>query len=937
MKRKLLSLVTLLCLVGIGVVQAQTQKLTGTVIDPDTEEPLFGATVLVKGTGTGAVTDLNGQFTVDVDLTEPKVLEISYIGYEKQDVVVSSAGEPLKVNLKLAAIAGKEIVVTGSRVGETILESPATIQVMNPRDVKDVASGDFYEGIGTLTGVDITTSSMGFKVINMRGFNTTAPVRVVQFIDGMDNQAPGLNFPVGNLVGANDLDVHSVEVITGAASALYGPNAFQGVVSIKTKNPWDYQGLGVQLRGGSRDLFDGQIRYAKVFGKKENWAVKVTGAFSRANDWVADDDSANVYGDIETDINLSDIVEQAQYDEENTPEEREDFVALNNWLGLVSPNAVPGTITVTAPGYRENEIADPETKSIKASAELHYKIKDDLKLSYLYKMGQGTAIYQASNRYSINNIFFQQHKIELEGKNFNVKAYTTRENAGDSYDIVFTAINMSKEGIANYVSEYLGAYFDTLSGFTDEFDDDATAEEVAAAKEYAAASVDSAWIQPGTAEFDSLKNAITNNSDLQSGSKFTDESKLYHVEGQYNFTQFKWMDVIAGANFRYYDPQSYGSIFRDTLVNAGDTLENGSADLDAEFVDINVWEVGGFVQASKKFMNDKFKLMASIRADKNENFDLQTSPRVSLMYNPVGNHNFRISAQSAFRLPTLQNQYILLNVGPLTIAGNLDGWSNLYTLESVQDFEDLYEEVYNDSILDDIGEHLDTVRYDPIRPEHVKTIELGYRGSVLKGKLFIDACVYFNQYDDFIGEIRVVQPDSGTVGQESGENDIITSLGKSDPYYTRYQIPVNAEQSVTSYGASLGLAYYFNSKFSVNGNYTYSALDTSNLDDPIIPAFNTPKHKVNIGVKGRRVYKNFGFSANYKWVDTFRWESTFGDGDVPAYTVVDLQLSYEFPKYFSTIRLGASNLLNHKRQEAYGSPRIGRMFYVTLLFDLTNI
>lgn len=936
MKRKVLSLIAFFFLIGVALVQAQTQKVTGTVLDPVTEEPLLGASVLVKGTGSGTVTDLNGQFTLELDLTEPKVLEISYIGYEKQDVVVSSAAAPIKVNLRSAAIAGKEVVVTGSRVGETILESSATIQKMNPREVREVASGDFYEGLGTLTGVDITTSSMGFKVINMRGFNTTAPVRVVQFIDGMDNQAPGLNFPVGNLVGANDLDVHSVEVITGAASALYGPNAFQGVVSIKTKNPWDYQGLSVQLRGGSRDMFDGQLRYAKVLGKNERWAVKVTGGFSRANDWVADDDSANVYGDIEADVDLSAIVVQAQYDEELTEEERLDFRKLNDWLGLVSPNAVPGTITVTAPGYRETEISDNETKSLKATAELHYKIKDDLKLSYLYKMGQGTAIYQASNRYSINNIRFQQHKLELEGKNFNVKAYTTLENAGDSYDIVFTAINLSKEGIANYVGEYLGAYFDTLSGFTDEFDDDATAEEVAAAREYAAANVDSAWIQPGTAEFDSLRNAITSNADLQSGSKFTDESKLYHVEGQYNFTQLTWADVIAGANFRYYDPQSYGTIFRDTLVNAGDTLENGSADLNAEFVNLGVWEVGGFAQGSKKLFNDKFKVTASIRADKNANFDLQYSPRVSLMFNPKDNHNIRISAQSAFRLPTLQNQYILLNVGPLTIAGNLDGWNNIYTLESVQDFEDLYEQTYNDSVLDDIGEHLEVVKYDKIKPEHVKTIELGYRGSLVKGKLFVDASVYFSQYDNFIGEIRVVQPDSGTAGEESGENDIIASLGQSDPYYTRYQIPVNAQQSVTSYGGSLGLSYYFNSKYAVNANYTYAALDTSNLTDPIIPAFNTPNHKVNVGVKGRRVIKNFGFSANYKWVDTFRWESTFGDGNVPAYTIVDLQLSYEMPKYFSTLRIGASNLLNYQRQEAYGAPRIGRMFYVTYLFEINN-
>src|SRR5690606_13423783 len=93
-------------------------------------------------------------------------------------------------------------------------------------------------------------------------------VRMVQFIDGMDNQAPGLNFPVGNLVGASDIDLASVELISGAASALYGANAFQGVVSMISKDPFNYPGLQVRVKGGSREMFDGQIRYANSFGKK---------------------------------------------------------------------------------------------------------------------------------------------------------------------------------------------------------------------------------------------------------------------------------------------------------------------------------------------------------------------------------------------------------------------------------------------------------------------------------------------------------------------------------------------------------------------------------------------------------------------------------------------------------------------------------------------
>lgn len=934
------------------VALAQNTTVTGVIKDKKNGETLVSASVIVKGTTTGVQTDINGKFSIELDLTEPKVLEVSYLGYQNFEITVDKNNTKVTVEMETINMVGQEVVVSGSRISETIMESTATIQKMNTKEISEIASGDFYQGLSTMQGVDVTTSSMGFQVVNMRGFNTTAPVRIVQFVDGMDNQAPGLNFPVGNMVGANDLDLENVEIITGPASALYGPNAFQGVVSMRTKNPYDYPGLAVKVQGGMRDYVDVQARYAGTYGKENRLGLKITGQYKRANDWIADDTNykpvyddptdstaANIYGDVEADIDLSAIIEKAQDDPELTQEERDDFIALNNWLGLVSPNAYPGTINVRAPGYTENQLAKNNTFSAKATAALHYRFKNNIEASLTYKFGTGTAIYQASNRYSINNILFQQIKGEVTGRNWLFRAYSTFEDAGDSYDIVFTGINISKEGIADYVGEYLGAYFDTLKVMTDDFDDDATAQEVEIAREHARAQADAnGWIPAGSAKFDSLRNEIINNSDLQKGSKFTDKSNLHHVEGQYNF-DWKWLDVLVGANFRYYDPQSFGSIFADTLVNAGDTLANGSADLNAEFVNLHVWEVGGFLQASKKFFNDRFKVMASVRVDKNQNFPVQFSPRVSLMYNLKG-HIFRVAGQSAFRTPTLQNQFIQLDVGPLTIAGNLNGWDNLYTLESVTDFENYIDSVQNegvwyDSVYDDAARKLKTFSAKKIRPEQVKTIEVGYRGTIAK-KLYVDATWYYNWYTDFIGEIRVVQPHNASVYDQSGVDQLL-SYSASNESYTRYQIPVNASQQVRATGATVGLAYYINDKYSATMNYTFAKLIDDDLDDPIIPGFNTPEHKINVGVKGRNVWKGLGFSANFQWVDSYLWRSTFGDGVVPSYSFLDLQLSYEIPKWYTTLRLGASNVYNLKRQEAYGSPRIGAMVYGSILFDIKKL
>lgn len=913
------------------VADLKNVNVSGRVLDSENQEPLAGAQVQVRAKGIGTMTDDNGEFklTVGFEGDESLDLEVTYLGYVSSVTAISAnSSGPITIALKSTAILGAEVVITGSRVAESILESPVSIQKMNISDIQGAASGDFYQSIGNMAGVDITTSSLGFKVVNTRGFSTTSPVRSVQFIDGMDNQAPGLNFPVGNLVGANDLDLQSVELISGAASALYGPNALQGVVSMTSKNPYDYQGLSVQLKGGSRNMLDGQFRYAHAFGAKERLAFKVTGSWMRVNDWPATDNEANRYGDISTTQDLSAIVQSLQYDQSLSQEDRDKWIALNNYLDF-NANAYPGKVDITAPGYMESDLADYTAKSLKLSTGLHYKLHDSLEMSYNYRLGNGTAVYQGTNRYSINNILFQQHRLELKGKRGFVRAYTTQENAGNSYDVVFTGINISKAGVANYVEEYLKAYFGTMDTLTNGFDDDARPWIVDSSHTAAQAAAANAWYQPGTPIYDSLFQAITNDPDLQTGSKFVDRSSLQHVEGQYNFN-FKWLDVIAGANVRRYDPQSFGTIFRDTLINLADTLPNGQNNPDGKYEDISQWEFGAYTQVTKRLLDDRLKLIGSIRLDKNQNFEPQVSPRLSAVYS-WRIHNFRISAQSAFRSPTLQNQYILLDLGPITLTGNLDGWDNLYTLSSVQAFQENYDSTFNiDPSL------LETITLAPLKQEHIQSIEIGYRGIVAE-KLFIDLSGYYNYYTNFIGDVRVVNPLHGAVaGEESGENALLTNSSSNQTYQV-YQIPTNASQAVTSYGGTLALAYYIGKGVSATGNYTLAILDTAGLTDPIVPGFNTPKHKFNLGLTGRSVWKGLGFGANFKWVDSFYWQSSFGDGDVPGYSLLDMQVSYEISEWKSTFRLGGSNLLNNVHREAYGAPMIGAMGYLSWTMDLKRV
>jgi iron complex outermembrane recepter protein len=309
------------------------------------------------------------------------------------------------------------------------------------------------------------------------------------------------------------------------------------------------------------------------------------------------------------------------------------------------------------------------------------------------------------------------------------------------------------------------------------------------------------------------------------------------------------------------------------------------------------------------------------------NFKTQFSPRGYLVYTQK-EHNFRVGAQSAFRMPTLQNQYINLDLGPIKLLGNLGGFDNLYTLNSVNDYNDAMETTFD---LNDIDPNiLKTVTLAPLLPEQVKTLEFGYRG-IFFDKLYIDGDVFFNWYDNFIGDIRVVRPLNGAqAGEITGFDAILTKD------YEVYQIAINSTNTVRSYGAGLGASYYITNKINATGNYSFNEINREDLGDDIIPGFNTPRHKVNLGLSGMRVWKDFGFSSNLLWADTYLWESPFGDGQIPSYRVVDVQLNYapQNWKYKSVIRVGSSNLLNETRREIYGGPFIGRMFYASYTVNL---
>ncbi|MBS1584113.1 MAG: TonB-dependent receptor [Bacteroidetes bacterium] len=905
------------------------QEVNGIVRDAQSNDALPGVNVVIKGTQNGTVTDDKGAFSIKTKEAYPLTVVISYLGYGSQEITVKSA-KRITVRLKSNEVNLKDVAVVGTRITEKQKESPLTVESMSRIGIKETPAVNFYDGLGELKGVDLTSASFGFKVLNTRGFNSTSPVRSLQLIDGVDNQSPGLNFSLGNFLGASELDVQKVEMIVGASSAYYGPNAFNGVISMTSRSPFDKPGLEVSLKAGEREMFEGALRWAQVLKNKkgeDKFGYKINLYYLRAKDWAADNKSA-------TPQSLNGEHNPGGYDAVNTYGDE----YINGTDFRNAPGSYLGLNTFYRRGYEEKDLVDYDMHNVKAGLAMHYKITPKTEAIIASNLGTGTTIYQGDNRYMLKDIWFLQNRIEVRHENkWFIRAYATNEDAGKSYDAYFTALQLQAEAKSNndWVQDYenywaqhysldrvkalpgappqpsvfgapyiqwlsdlnnyaLNNYYDSLALW--HATTQAYANSVGDLKRI---PLDQPFFEPGTHNFDTAFAGITSRKTYgQKGSMFYDHSALYHVQAEYKFNPWDFCEVTTGGNFRMYAPNSQGTIFADT---------NG--------VTIRNWELGLYAGVEKKFLNDKLKANATVRVDKNQNFPFLVSPAASVVYQPAKEQYVRVSFSSAIRNPTLADQYLYYQTGRAILIGNRNGFDNLVTVPSL-------------IAAYDANLNFDSLKYfnvKPVVPEKVKTLEVGYRGTLFNC-IYIDGSAYYSWYKDFIGYKVGVSIDTMHHGLIP---DIV--------YKNAYRVATNSEDKVTTMGVAIGINYYIGKYFAVVGNYSYNKLDRHGSTDPLIPAYNTPEHKCNIGFNGRDI-KNFGFNINYKWVQGFDFEgSPQFTGHIDSYGLVDVQVNRRFPRMYSTLKIGASNVLNNMHYEVYGGPKVGRIAYVSLLLELNKI
>lgn len=913
MIKRLLSILYFWGIVTSALAQ-ETTYVTGSVVDATTGESIAGATIIVKGKVIGTSSDASGEFSFGVTLEPPFTLVFSMIDYDLREVNINKADVNISVNLRPKSYIPEEFVVYGSRFGESILSSPITIEKMDDRNIREVTASDFYEGITDFKGVIATRSSGTFTALNTRGFNATANSRFVQLIDEIDNALPGFNVAAGNLLGVSELDMAELELIPGASSALYGPNAFTGILFLNTKNPYDYQGLSVMVRNGfTQQEAAGTTPYGEV-GLR--WAIandllafKVNLSAMKGTDWYAAD-----YQDINQ-LNSTDNASNPNYNGINIYGD-EINRTINFDAIAQDPAGTYGTHTIARTGYKEVDLVDYVAESYKGDVALHGRVTDNIELIASHKAALGTTVYQGANRFYFDKFSMNQSRLELKGGNFFVRGYHTWQNTGNTYDTRIAAFNMNEfwKSDKNWFNQYTLAYIGGVTGV------DASNHE--AARAYA----DRDRLAPETDAFRTALDSITSTIGFEDGAKIIDKTKLYHVEGNLDFSEFlQFMDIQIGGSYRSYILNSEGTIFTD--VN--------------DPICIN--EYGVYTQGKKDLMDDRLSISWALRYDKNQNFEGIFSPRLAAVYalGKSKEHNVRVSFQTGFRNPTVQNQYIGLNQGTyITLGGtqaNLDNYSipfqyieNDSLINKMITGNDVYTNSYTASsvetfLVSNDENDLQAANLDLLQPEQVTTFEVGYKGLINK-RLYVEATYFNSTYDQLIGLTNVIHPMVGTVGESSGIFDI--QVGR----IRDFQLFVNAKEKIKTQGISASAEYLLPSGFMLSAHYNYTKIAENTLADDFV-AFNMPQNMYGFLLENRNVYRGFGFRITHRFIDKFQWYSTFGQGLIPQANITSAQVTYQIPGTRTILKMGSSNLLNQEYQTAIGSPSIGAKYYFSIVFD----
>lgn len=810
----------------------------------------------------------------------------------------------------------QEVVVSASRISEKLLTAPVSISKLTNTQIQQSASPSFFDAIGNLKGVQMIVPSLGFKVLNTRGFSNTTNVRFAQLIDNVDNQTPHIGAPIADALSPGNLDIDHVEIVQGAASALYGMNAINGLANFTTKDPFTSEGFSIQQQTGINHIKDPNnvpaqlynqtsIRWAKVFANK--WAFKINAGFTKGYDWIADNkNDLNPLANATT--NLLGADNPADDGVNSYGNESSD----RRTLSLNGKNYV-----VARTGYPEKDVTDYHLRNWKGDVSLYYKPNKRISFSYTYRTAFLNSVYQRANRFSLQNYLLRQHIVQFKSPLVQARAYITTENTGDSYNLRSIAENIDVNFKSNnqWYTDYTTAYKDAINANNN----------VAAAHRAARQLADNGRLQPGTYAFNQKIKELQQINNWDYGGALKVKANLVHTEGTVDLGKMLHtkLNLQAGGDFRDYIILPDGNYF----VNTVDSGHN-----------INYTSYGFFLHGSQSFLNKKLQLSGALRAGIYEYFKLKWNPRLTAVYEISKLQFVRFSYQNGYRFPSIFEGFSNINSGGVKRVGGLKIMSqgifeNSWLKSSIDAFQAAVNKDVNTAgltqqqAIDKNSSLLRRNTYTYLKPEQMHSVEIGYRSIIVNNRLSIDADFYYNIYSNFIAQIEASIPNTKDSAQ-------IPAYLFDKNKQARYRLWTNSKTIVHNYGAELELNYTLSKHYSLSANGSYQTLQKTSENDGLEDGFNTPQYIINTSINGIDIYKKLGFNITCKYQSAYYWQSFLINGDVPSVFNVDCMLRYNFHAPEIEVKLGASNVLNKYYYSILGGPQIGGLFYTTLTYSI---
>ncbi|QQS31297.1 MAG: TonB-dependent receptor [Sphingobacteriales bacterium] len=978
--RYLFTTLLLICFVAFQSIKAQDIQVSGKVTDGDTGEALYGVNIVVKGTTIGTISDFDGNYEMKVPRGSTSLV-FSFVGYDLIEQEIGNGGK-FDIALKPTSFELNATTITSGRRKERALDAPASISVIEAKQLKNVVTASPSDYLTTASGVDVMKTGLTGNAVVVRGFNNVFGGSLLTLVDYRIAAVPSLRVNAQQMIPTSPFDIQRIEVLKGPAAAMYGPNSANGVVHIITESPLDMKesfrttlAAGVGLRSkvdgilddnvddakpplyddGSRHAITGTLRHAgKAMNKKDGVKIgyKISGKYFTGFDWQYDD--PNEIGTI-TDIN------DPNYGK---------VIVLNR-------QTAEGTIYTndTVPNLRDNEIINYNFEG-----RVDFRFKKNMELIFTGGQNSFTGIEMTGlGAGQGKNWRYTFGQARFIWKNLFAQAYINTSNAGETY--LYRSGNLiidKSKFISGQIQHSSTLVQDRLKLIY---------------------GVDALLTRPDTESTINGRNEDDDNINeiggyLQADFKVIDKLNLLlggRVD-KHTFVEDVFVSPRAAVVFK----PNYNTTLRATYNRAfgSPSALNTSLDILSGALPTGI-QVRGTGNRDGFFYSRDDGGLPQYRTPASALFGLPTSTYYNLgsdngatagyqlIVTGLSNGLKQIIEDRGLPIAPWVVDSIVAKILPasLTGVGSKVRMLNLATRE--------FDEVDPSTIAD----------FGSVKNSTTETYELGYKG-IIKNKLLITADAYYTKIKDFVSPLVLRTPnvfldpvslnqyiaplitenmanpanvayaavvslalDTAQVvngitvnGNSNGTGTdelitLITTAGAIAPYGTINPTSWNDPAMLLTYanvgnvkvwGAELGGTYFVNDNFRIGLNYAFVSDDEFEYEvgeETYTLALNAPRNKIQTAIDYSLTKIGLDIGLKYRWLQAFPVNTGVYVGDVDAANIVDLALGYALPFSKDTqISLSVQNVLGTKYRSVVGAPQIGRftLFQIAHTFRSKN-